>query len=79
MFTGYYHPEINKTIHNTNNYSTYYPFKKKPGLYGYPLGLFKENDWKCVNCNNINFSWRNECNRCHLEKYKNDIYQESRR
>jgi hypothetical protein len=78
MFTGYYHPEINKTIHNTNNYSTYYPFKKKPGLYGYPLGLFKENDWKCVNCNNINFSWRNECNRCHLEKYKNDIYQEGK-
>ena len=77
MFTGY-HPEINKTIHNTNNYSTYYPFKKKPGLYGYPLGLFKENDWKCVNCNNINFSWRNECNRCHLEKYKNDIYQEGK-
>ena len=84
MFPGYYHPEINRNIHNihnihnSNNYSTYYPFKNKQGLYGYPLGLFKENDWNCVNCNNINFSWRNECNRCHLEKYKNDIYQEGK-
>ena len=77
MFSGHYNPEFNKNINN-NNYTTYYPFKNKKGLYGYPIGLFKENDWKCVHCNNINFSWRNECNRCHLEKYKNNIYQENK-
>lgn len=24
----------------------------------------REGDWTCGSCNNTNFAWRNECNRC---------------
>lgn len=24
----------------------------------------REGDWTCSGCNNTNFAWRNECNRC---------------
>jgi hypothetical protein len=84
IIKGNYYPNINNTFDNNNNIRTSnfpptYPIKsKKKGLFGYPLGLFKENDWKCPNCNNINFSFRNECNRCHLEKDKINLFKESK-
>ena len=28
----------------------------------------RDGDWKCCNCNNLNFSFRNKCNRCSLPK-----------
>uniref|UniRef100_A0ABK9MIT2 RNA-binding protein cabeza n=2 Tax=Glossina morsitans morsitans TaxID=37546 RepID=A0ABK9MIT2_GLOMM len=28
----------------------------------------KGGDWKCSSCNNTNFAWRNECNRCKTPK-----------
>ena len=28
----------------------------------------REGDWKCSQCNNLNFSFRNKCNRCGLPK-----------
>lgn len=37
---------------------------QKRSSFGGPPGLFKETDWRCENCHNINFSWRSECNRC---------------
>lgn len=27
-------------------------------------GLFKEGDWRCTKCFNVNFKWRRFCNRC---------------
>jgi uncharacterized OB-fold protein len=30
----------------------------------------KSGDWFCLNCSNINFAFRSECNRCHLSKQK---------
>lgn len=27
-------------------------------------GRGREGDWTCQSCNNTNFAWRNECNRC---------------
>jgi len=85
IIKGNYYPNINTNFVNTNyntnynnNFPPSYPFRPKKGLYGYPMGLFKENDWKCPNCNNINFSWRNECNRCHLEKFNNNVLKESK-
>ncbi|MBH34350.1 MAG: hypothetical protein CMB74_02745 [Euryarchaeota archaeon] len=27
-------------------------------------GTFNDNDWTCSSCNNVNFSFRTECNRC---------------
>lgn len=40
-----------------------YDFEKR-GYLGGPVGLFKEGDWKCDICQNVNFSWRKECNKC---------------
>lgn len=28
----------------------------------------RSGDWICKNCRNLNFAFRNECNRCHLSK-----------
>ena len=35
------------------------PFIERPG------------DWICNNCQNLNFAFRNNCNRCNLSKNKN--------
>ena len=28
----------------------------------------RDGDWRCNQCNNLNFSFRNKCNRCNLPK-----------
>lgn len=38
----------------------------KPG--GGQGGRGREGDWTCGSCNNTNFAWRNECNRCREPK-----------
>ena len=30
----------------------------------------RPGDWKCLECKNVNFSWRDKCNKC--EKHKGD-------
>lgn len=45
---------------------------EKKGFFGGPPGLFKENDWRCENCQNINFSWRTMCNKCKYPKHVRD-------
>lgn len=32
----------------------------------------RKGDWSCIRCKNINFSFRNECNICHLKKSISD-------
>jgi len=32
------------------------------------VSIFKDGDWKCNSCNNINFSWRTKCNICKRSK-----------
>lgn len=27
----------------------------------------REGDWVCLNCNNLNFSFRKKCNRCKMQ------------
>ena len=39
---------------------------------GGPPGLFREGDWACSKCDNINFAKRQCCNRCGKEKDSND-------
>ncbi|KAF8563243.1 hypothetical protein P879_12049 [Paragonimus westermani] len=39
----------------------------------------REGDWSCAQCGNINFSWREQCNRCHVSPcvrftYHNDVF-----
>lgn len=33
--------------------------------------LEREGDWRCYQCNNLNFAFRLNCNRCHLTKLDN--------
>ena len=33
--------------------------------------IFADNDWTCRKCNNVNFSFRKECNRCGEPKHGN--------
>jgi hypothetical protein len=33
---------------------------------------FKEGDWKCEGCNNVNFAWRTKCNMCRNDRSKFD-------
>ena len=44
---------------NNNNFNNKKMFIEKPG------------DWICNNCQNLNFSFRTNCNRCHLPKSEN--------
>ena len=41
---------------------------QKKSYFGGPPGLFKEGDWRCENCQNINFKWRVICNKCQYSK-----------
>ena len=44
---------------NKKNNKNKKPFIERPG------------DWICYNCQNLNFAFRNNCNRCHLSKEEN--------
>ena len=44
---------------NNNNFINKKTFIEKPG------------DWICNNCQNLNFSFRTNCNRCHISKSEN--------
>lgn len=50
-----------KKSHSDNRRS----YTSHPNNYG---TIFKEGDWKCNNCDNINFAWRSKCNRCKRSK-----------
>ena len=36
----------------------------KKRLSTHPAGVFKDNDWVCVSCGNINWDWREKCHQC---------------
>ena len=64
---------VNKNFFENNfNYNSYSPKnkngdekkKKKPFIE-------REGDWICVKCKNLNFAFRNNCNRCGLTKNEN--------
>ena len=56
IFLGGKNQENNLNNNNFNNKKT---FIEKPG------------DWICNNCQNLNFSFRTNCNRCHISKSEN--------
>jgi hypothetical protein len=40
----------------------------KKRLSTHPAGVFKDRDWVCVCCGNINWDWRTKCHQCRSEK-----------
>ena len=44
---------------NTQENDNRKPFNERPG------------DWICYNCQNLNFTFRTNCNRCHISKIQN--------
>jgi len=44
---------------------------KKEGKYKKPFEV-RAGDWTCTKCNNLNFSFRNRCNRCGIPKELSD-------
>ena len=62
--------EIKKELEEKNSGDK----KKKPLIE-------RKGDWQCPNCHNLNFAFRQQCNRCHLSKevylnYKNQVQQQ---
>ena len=62
--------EIKKELEEKNSGDK----KKKPLIE-------RKGDWQCPKCHNLNFAFRQECNRCHLSKevylnYQNKIQQQ---
>ena len=56
----------NKNINNCNNECKKVKNKKKKKF------NVKKGDWVCYNCKNINFSFRDNCNRCKLNKEESE-------
>ena len=53
---------FNPMIKQTKGYYGKYPKKKTRPF------TEREGDWICKNCKNLNFAFRNECNRCKIPK-----------
>jgi hypothetical protein len=59
--------KMTKCIYNNKfHYRKMRPFKERSG------------DWICQNCRNLNFAFRNECNRCKLPKKESMEIQKSK-
>ena len=52
----------NPIVKNDKNIYGKYPKKKLRPF------VERQGDWICKNCKNLNFAFRNECNRCGLQK-----------
>lgn len=44
------------------------PPKKEPKDFRGPAGLFKQGDWTCTLCGNVNWERRSTCNKCQNQK-----------
>ena len=60
----------NKKIKNKKNSQN----SKKEGKMKKPFEV-RIGDWTCSKCNNLNFSFRNKCNRCGIPKEESEKYQ----
>lgn len=64
---------------NNNYYSNsfdnniYYKFKNNECQNFKKPFIERAGDWICLNCHNLNFAFRTNCNRCHLTKRENQI------
>ena len=58
----------NKKENQTNPKNKFSSGNKKNKQKGKKYFEVREGDWRCNQCNNLNFSFRNKCNRCNLPK-----------
>ena len=64
----------NRNNEHNNSYSNSKNFRYNYNSgSSYNHGLFKEGDWRCSKCLNVNFSWRRYCNKCDYPRSDNDI------
>ena len=68
---------IKKNIINNKNSNNEYDKNIKKNKKEKKIRFFKgfkerNGDWTCFYCKNLNFTFRKECNRCHLPKYISD-------
>ncbi len=62
----------NQFFKNNFNYNhSYSPKKKDDDKKKKKPFIEREGDWICVKCKNLNFAFRNNCNRCGLTKSEN--------
>ena len=68
----------NQIFKNNFNYNHSYSPKKKDDSDKKKKQPFveREGDWICVQCKNLNFAFRNNCNRCGLTKNENQKFIE---
>ena len=60
--------QINNKKETQNNGKNKFDNGKKNKQKNKKFFEVREGDWRCSNCNNLNFSFRNKCNRCSLPK-----------
>lgn len=71
---SFYYYELNPPIknynsHNKNKENTHNEKKKKKKNKEF---VEREGDWPCYRCKNLNFSFRNKCNKCKMPKEESD-------
>lgn len=59
--------EDENSVPTNNNIQQESKKKKKPFVE-------REGDWTCMKCKNLNFAFRTNCNRCHLNKNDNQKF-----
>ena len=60
-----------KKVNNTNNTNNKLKVKAPKNV----TTNVRAGDWVCLVCNNLNFSFRNECNRCQMQTKKQNYIQ----
>ena len=65
----------NKKEIQTNPKNKFSNGNKKNKQKGKKFFEVREGDWRCNQCNNLNFSFRNKCNRCNLPKELSQSYE----
>ena len=62
----------NQFNNNNNNNSSNNKSKKTKNKKKKKNFVVKKGDWVCYNCKNINYSFRDKCNKCALDKEESE-------
>jgi ribosomal protein S27AE len=65
--------QMNNYYSNSFDANNYYKYKNNNEYQKKKPFIERVGDWTCFNCHNLNFSFRTNCNRCHITKKENQI------